>query len=238
MATSPTVFKQWLLDIGKSERTANSYSGAINSALSLLAKEASIISENLYSVDEPKQLYQISQKIQKLDIFKSKNDIGKGMYSAALNKYVEFLEDITKQQLGEDIEQILADDTVPITEKSALINTRLGQGKFRNELIKLWQGCAVTGYSDVRFLVASHIKPWRASSPQERITPYNGLLLLPNLDKVFDLGYITFSENGDIQISEHLENHEALGISTAMSVKLSEPHQEYMAHHRQECFLS
>jgi hypothetical protein len=100
--------------------------------------------------------------------------------------------------LEEDIKQILADDTCTAEERSAQISTRIGQGKFRKALIAHWSGCAISRYPDCRFLIASHIKPWSKSSNSEHLDPFNGLLLLPNLDKVFDLGYITFEESGEI----------------------------------------
>ena len=50
-------------------------------------------------------------------------------------------------------------------------------------------------------LLASHIKPWRDSNHQERLDKFNGLLLLANLDKAFDLGFISFDDSGKVPIS-------------------------------------
>jgi predicted restriction endonuclease len=66
--------------------------------------------------------------------------------------------------------------------------------------------------------VASHIKPWRASDNTERLDTYNGLLLLPNLDKAFDLGFITFTERGRIIVSNQLEESGKLGIDSGMRI--------------------
>ena len=55
-------------------------------------------------------------------------------------------------------------------------------------------------------LVASHIKPWRDADNIERLDQYNGFLLLPNLDKVFDLGFITFRATGEIIVSKQIES--------------------------------
>lgn len=71
------------------------------------------------------------------------------------------------------------------TEKDSIIKARIGQGIFRQQLIQLWGGCSVTGFKNEKFLKASHIKPWRDSSNQERLDKYNGLLLVPNLDRSF-----------------------------------------------------
>jgi len=60
------------------------------------------------------------------------------------------------------------------------------------------------------------------------------LLLLPNLDKAFDLGYVSFAETGNILISEHVEAPAKLGIDYSMNINLAKQHQDYMAFHR-EC---
>src|SRR5665811_97726 len=49
------------------------------------------------------------------------------------------------------------------TEREELLKSRIGQGTFRQSLIKLRRKCYVTGIADERFLRASHIKPWRDS---------------------------------------------------------------------------
>ncbi|MBK6738027.1 MAG: HNH endonuclease [Haliea sp.] len=87
-------------------------------------------------------------------------------------------------------------------------------------MISYWGRCAVSGYPNSRFLVASHIKPWSKSSNVERLNSFNGLLLLPNLDKVFDLGYITFEESGEIRISEAVEQPSQLGLRQGLKVEL------------------
>ena len=159
-----------------------------------------------------------------------------GYCSAALKAFIQYLSDISTDEVEEDIANVIQNSEISNTEKSTLINSRIGQGKFRKGLIEHWQGCAVTGYKDTRLLVASHIKPWRVSDSNQRLDPYNGLLLLPNLDKVFDLGYITFQEQGEIVISDMLESPKALGISLSMFLKIKPEHKEYMAFHRDEVF--
>jgi predicted restriction endonuclease len=50
-------------------------------------------------------------------------------------------------------------------------------------------------------LRASHCKPWRDSSNEERLDGENGLLLRPNADHLFDRGFIGFEDNGDVLVS-------------------------------------
>ncbi len=158
------------------------------------------------------------------------------MYSSALNSYQAFLSDACQAEVTEDIQQIIADDTLDTTEKSRMVSTRVGQGKYREQLIRYWKGCALTGYEATEILIASHIKPWRQAKPRERLDYYNGLLLLPNLDKAFDLGYISFKETGKIMISEHVEAPDTLGIDHSMRIDFAKQHQDYLAYHREHEF--
>ncbi len=158
------------------------------------------------------------------------------MYSCALNLYGDFLADTASNKLSEDIHQIEQDKTLTTTEKSILVNTRVGQGQYRKDLIKYWGGCSITGYQNPRFLIASHIKPWRSASNQERIDQHNGLLLLPNLDKAFDQGYISFTHQGRIQLSEQLETPQSLGVDQDMRINLVAQHQDYLAYHREHIY--
>lgn len=125
------------------------------------------------------------------------------------------------------------------TERESIIQSRIGQGKFRSNLIKYWSGCAVTGCTITAVLKASHIKPWRSSTNLERLDLYNGLLLTPNLDSAFDNGFISFDEGGKIMISNLLADvdKDKLGIQPEMSIRtLEEQHLKYLAYHRENIF--
>ncbi len=95
------------------------------------------------------------------------------------------------------------------TEVQKLIKVRTEQGNYRRDALRLWNGkCAVTGVDEPGWLIASHIKPWRESSNDERCNPYNSLILTPNYDKLFDRGVISFSpDNGKI-ILPRIHTHE------------------------------
>lgn len=106
------------------------------------------------------------------------------------------------------------------TVKKTIISARIGQGKYRNESIKLWHSCAVTGFSNEKILIASHIKPWIVSDHSERINPYNSLLLVPTIDKLFDRGYIGFEPGGEIMISDKISSLDKQRISLSSDMKL------------------
>lgn len=154
------------------------------------------------------------------------------MYNAAIMQYSDFLRESHDPAIKIDVENIIFNSSLTDTEKARLVQTRMGQGLFRQKLIDYWKGCSVTGYEDSRLLVASHIKPWRESTNGERLDVFNGLLLVPNLDAAFDQGLITFDEAGRIIISPKLAHPEKLDISPNAYVRLENAHQPYMAFHR------
>jgi len=133
--------------------------------------------------------------------------------------------------------------TIDTTEKQELVLARRGQGKFRRNLEQIEDCCRLTGVRDRRFLRASHIKPWRlCETNHERLDGYNGLLLTPTFDHLFDKGYISFSDDGAILISDRLPNEVrcSLGLAAqAVNAKtFSEAHEKYLAFHRKGVFLT
>ena len=76
------------------------------------------------------------------------------------------------------------------TETERWAVQRVGQDMFRGALLDYWQGrCCVTGLEVPALLRASHIKPWAScDSDEERLDVFNGLLLAPHLDALFDGG--------------------------------------------------
>ncbi|MDC7241226.1 MAG: HNH endonuclease signature motif containing protein [Spirochaetales bacterium] len=106
------------------------------------------------------------------------------------------------------------------TEREAIIQSRIGQGFYRRRSIELWGRCSVTSFSKTNILIASHIKPWKYSDNVERINPYNSLLLVPTIDKLFDKGYIGFDSNGRIMLSERISDSEYQKINITKDLSL------------------
>ena len=229
----PELYKRWALSFGKSERTASSYIGAVQGVLSDMAKRYQITETELTQVGSFYQYQQVTTLLYELQEFKEKDERGKSMYSSALKSYGQFLADLGHVDVTKDVDEILQSDELTATEKTALVNARVGQGQFRQRLFTQWQGCAVTGYAMPAMLVASHIKPWRSATNSERLDPDNGLLLLANLDKAFDRGFITFADNGEIIIAEVLERPEVLGIRHGMRLQIRPQNLKYLHYHRE-----
>lgn len=134
-----------------------------------------------------------------------------------------------------DIEQA----TIPITQKQQLRLARIGQGEFRINVQRIESKCRVTGLTARSLLIASHIKPWRDSSNKERLDGHNGLLLSPHIDKLFDKGWISFSDDGRLLVSSQ-EIHSILKIwfiDVNISVGTFTNQQKmYLEYHRTKVF--
>jgi hypothetical protein len=110
-------------------------------------------------------------------------------------------------EISEDLEALVRRQDVDATTREALVEARIGQGRFRRDLVALWgrgEVCALTGIDVPELLIASHIKPWRDSDDRERLDPCNGLLLAAHVDKAFDCCLLGFrEERGELIVSLH-----------------------------------
>ncbi len=123
------------------------------------------------------------------------------------------------------------------TEAERLVVQRVGQSLFRAALLDFWQArCCVTGLAIPELLRASHIKPWAScDSDDERLDVFNGLLLSPNMDALFDSGLMTIGDDGSVMLSSLLPA-EAIGALTKLPLQpisgLRPQHSAYLRHHR------
>ena len=127
----------------------------------------------------------------------------------------------------------------PESERFELHLARQGQGRFRDELWRLWGECVLTGCRRAELVQAVHIKPWRCSTSLERLDPLNGLLLLPTLHAALDAGLIGFQDDGRLLISRALSAVDARVIGLRRGMRLrSVPEQMagYLRYHRANTF--
>lgn len=171
-----------------------------------------------------------------------------GSNSLTFEVVSEIIDDAIENQIERNL-------TLDETMKRSLISARRGQGKFRSNLERIEKGCRLTGVTNSTLLIASHIKPWRACErADERMDGNNGLLLTPDADLLFDRGFITFGDDGEVSVSSRidLDDMRRLGFSHLVQDHFGFaesagpgfessfiPRQcEYMAYHRKEVFLS
>src|SRR6266478_1500648 len=98
-------------------------------------------------------------------------------------------------------QQVETDPSVNETDREAIVRARRGQGLFKQRVMRIETRCRITGVDNPSYLLASHCKPWRDCSNEERLNGENGLLLTPSIDHLFDRGFIGFEDNGKLIIS-------------------------------------
>ncbi|EEQ58937.1 hypothetical protein CBFG_02647 [Clostridiales bacterium 1_7_47FAA] len=139
----------------------------------------------------------------------------------------------------ESVDNIISESLLEGKEKETIIKARVNQSVYRERLLQKHKKCCLCGVSESRVLIASHIKPWSQCNPKEKVDGYNGLLLCPNHDKVFDIGLITFNDNGNIMISHKLSYNDriSLNLRDDMKITLPEKSAKYIEYHRKHIFL-
>jgi hypothetical protein len=146
-------------------------------------------------------------------------------------------------QVEEVVESSIANTPdITVTEKEQIIKARKGQGRFRENVQRFEKACRVSGVNNPQFLIASHIKPWRVATNQERLDGQNGLFLSPHIDFLFDRGFISFADNGTLLISPIAEadSLRRLGIvidGPFIVGSFSPKQKEYLSYHRRNIFL-
>lgn len=132
---------------------------------------------------------------------------------------------------------IRSDRNLEETEREALVQARRGQGVFRTNVQAIERVCRVTKVERREHLIASHVKPWRDSSNDERLDGENGLLLTPTIDHLFDKGFISFEGNGELIISPVADptSLQRMGVPTGVAMNVgsfSEGQRRFLEFHR------
>lgn len=164
--------------------------------------------------------------------------------------------DVVTEILDDAVERrILEDATLDSTEKETLVKARRGQGTFRRNVEARERACRLTGITNPALLIASHIKPWRVcEKASERLDGANGLLLTPDADHLFDRGFISFSETGDVITSPRVpdEDLRRLGFDQLMRERyqlaesapvwnagaFDDAQASYLGYHRKQVFVA
>jgi hypothetical protein len=137
---------------------------------------------------------------------------------------------------------IESDPRIADTEREALIVARRGQGIFKQRVMQIESRCRITGVTNPVHLRASHCKPWRDSSNDERLNGENGLLLTPTMDHLFDRGFISFENSGTLIVSPiaHTPSLNRMGVPTDRKVNVgmfTEGQKQFLDYHRDSVLL-
>ncbi len=192
------------------------------------------------------ELYEIDLAISVIfrsEYFLIKDKKGNHMYSSALKWYRCFVELNSKNSAVVEQEEIriLSDNSMTITEKEAIVKSRVGQGLFRDKLLNKYGRCLITGLDLPQTLIASHIKPWAVSTNDERIDENNGLILSATYDRLFDNGLISFTDKGKLMMSKSINQRNAdilaLSEDNYYDLKILNRMKYYLQYHNDVIFL-
>jgi putative restriction endonuclease len=141
-----------------------------------------------------------------------------------------------------ELAKVSSDYQIEETTREAIVLARRGQGLFKKNVMKIEKACRLTGVERTEHLRASHCKPWRDSDNRERLDGENGLLLTPDADHLFDRGFLSFGDDGEVLISPvaHVQSMRRMGLDPD-SLKnvgiFSEGQRRYLEFHRCAVFL-
>lgn len=155
----------------------------------------------------------------------------------------------TTPSIGEanQVEDNIAIDNYASETKQVIINQRIKQNFFRRAVLSSYRGrCCISGISETRLLIASHIVPW-SQDKNSRLNPSNGLCLSSLHDKAFDCGLISIDSNYRVLISDTLKRSKDVFIQNVLLpleghiIELPErflPDQAFLNHHRTTIFIA
>jgi putative restriction endonuclease len=139
-------------------------------------------------------------------------------------------------------EKLAIDTSIRDTVGEAIIRARCGQSLFKQRVMQIERRCRITAVESPIHLVASHCKPWRDSSNDERLDGENGPLMTPSIDHLFDRGFIGFEDSGTLIISPvaHLPSLQRMGIESQRVVNVggfTEGQRVFLDFHRNAVLL-
>lgn len=174
-----------------------------------------------------------------LPLAEALNALVAGQFTLSVDEVVKM--DVPVSAVEHDLAAIQGRVDLSETEKRQLVNARVGQGLFKNNVRLNEHACRVTGVQQLHHLRASHIKPWRESDNEEKLHGCNGLLLAPHVDHLFDRGFISFEGNGDLIVSEEMEAEvlDAWAIVVPRNVGVfNVDQQHFLSFHREHVLLA
>jgi predicted restriction endonuclease len=141
---------------------------------------------------------------------------------------------------SESLENFTGETRRVVTEQ------RIRQNFFRRAVLSSYHGrCCMSGLSEPRLLIASHIVPW-SSDKHNRLNPRNGLCLSALHDKAFDRGMITLDDDFRVILCKDIEQrnepfvqqffHPLAGQPITLPERFM-PDKGFLTQHRREVFV-
>lgn len=215
-------------------------SGKARSYANTLIKLIVLYDENML-IEKSKRLdiFEILQRIIYIESrveFKKFNKSEGHFPSATINCFIRYseYEKIAENSFKSEVNEF----NQSYTEVEAKVLQRVGQSEFKKLLVNKYETCALCKLN-ADYTIASHIKPWMVSNDYERLDRYNGFLMCPNHDYLFDRGFVTINNYGDIRVSNQLLTNQIslFNIPTKINIPIENSHKKYLDYHRVNIYL-
>lgn len=199
-------FGAWMKSTGLSDKSSDSYLGAIKGRLTNWAFDHQLTTKQILAISDLSEFAALAEKLKQTQEYKTWNATGHGMYGAALNNYQKYLQAgrshheadlVAYGPYHQEVQQMQADSDEPFNPKGQEdararvlreVVRRQGQRKFRLSLIAAYGGrCAITACPVTALLEAAHITPYLGPDTNSMT---NGLLLRADLHTLWDLGLL------------------------------------------------
>lgn len=118
---------------------------------------------------------------------------------------------------------------------------RVGQEKYREQVLNIYPYCVVTNVTDPNLLIACHIKEHNRCKENEKYDRFNGLTMTPTIHSLFDLGYLTFNEKGDMILSDFFRNIDRKNLNLydkTIRISIKQESVKYLQWHNENVFLN
>jgi putative restriction endonuclease len=164
-----------------------------------------------------------------------------GLLQGQLERVVGTIIEKVGRSLMEDVAEAAIQQRTDIgpPEKSDFLKARYGQGVFRFNVEQNEHSCRISGVLDRRHLWARHIKPWCECDDSEKLDGANGLMMSPHIAHLFERGYISFTDEGDLLVSQDLNPVVLHNWHIELPLNVGEFRPEqcfYLGWHRREVF--
>ena len=168
-------------------------------------------------------------RVTKLNFVKVKNVDNNKLYIYIKPSF--FIEERTLE------EKVIIEDLLA-GNRNAAENYRRRQTQYRRALLEEMPACIITKVTEDRILEACHIKPYNVCNEEEKYDSNNGLVMTPTYHKLFDMGFISFTDNGTILISPFLSNmnKQRLGLVDNHQYRIPRGCAAYLEYHRSNVY--
>ena len=154
-------------------------------------------------------------------------------FEITVNTSESTIEKINELETKDEFKRIESSSKITTKKRYALVSSRYGQGDFRDDVLRFWGKCAISGMVNPALIQACHIKDWSKATDAERLDQENGIMLTHTLHRAFDEGLICFNLKGELEVSPFISKHDAkiLGVTHGQKIfkSLTKKQKEFLS---------